>query len=161
MIDCCILLTEVGGEWEEGNLSPARPASAAAEDGGEWEDGNLTPAKPTLAAAQGAARYWGGKAWALAPTPLLHVPAPAPAPVRAAWPGVGKIMASWAHQAAAQVPSRLKAVPWPRVLSRACCCLYCVYDSHGSCSLTLQSHVGTDACGALPLITPCIVDIPQ
>ena len=116
MTDCCVLLTEAGGKWEDGNLTPARPAPDAAEDGGEWEDGNLTPAKPTLAAAQSAARYWGRKAWALAPAPapLPHVPAPAPAPARAARPGVGTMMASWAHQAAAQVPSRHKAVPWPR-----------------------------------------------
>ena len=119
MTDCCKLRTEVGGEWEDGNLTPTRPASAAAEEAGEWEDGNLTPAKPTLAAAQGAAQYWGRKAWALAPAPLLHVPAPAPAPPRAAWPGVGKMMASWAHQAAAQVTSRLKTVLWPWALSYA------------------------------------------
>ena len=117
--DCCRLLAEVGGEWEDGNLTPTRPASATAEEAGEWEDGNLTPAKPTLAAAQGAARYWGRKAWASAPAPLPHVPAPAPGPVRAARPGVGKMMASWAHQAAAQVTGTLKTVPWPRALPPA------------------------------------------
>ncbi len=122
MTDCCKLLTEVGAEWEDVNLTPSRPASAAAEEAGEWEDGNLTPAKPTLAAAQGAARYWGRKAWASAPAPLPHVLALAPAPARAARPGVGKMMASWAHQAATQVTGRLKSVLWPCALSSACCC---------------------------------------
>ena len=41
---------------------------------------------------------------------------------RAARPGVGKMMASWAHQAAAQVTGRLKSVLWLCALSSACCC---------------------------------------